>query len=295
MRCPECGYNQRVKLGMDCVRCRYRFALNPKEPPYAADRRFRNAIDRVSAGGERSYTAGQLHAVMFRRRNRGIWRRWFLAAGTSRPEATADAIKAWRRARKDLGPIILRPGFESAASASPEWPESDLYQYGAEGVLVVDDWVLVDLLVALGVHTTTKVAVVGAPHGYPEPVAARLRSTIAARSDLPIFLLHASRGDEYSAGLESTARRLLGAPDNPVVDLGLGPDAMKRLKPLRWARKMPSVPADMLPHRWLTSGLAAAIAHRVSLDELVHPPPAEDGVGTVVLWSGDDDGDGDFG
>lgn len=302
MRCPECTHNQKYRSGMKCARCGYQFVLSPKQAPYAADRRFVRAIAVVSKDGERAYTSRQLHATMFRRRNRGWWHRLFLARGTSDVRSTEAAVATWERAQRPLGPIIARPALES--SGAPEWPEPDVYDYGAEGILVVDDRLLVDLLVALGLHTVARVVIVEAAHAYPRQVVERLPDLVGARPDLPVFVLHASPlGTDEAEAMIRSARDLLGAATNPVIDLGLRADAPTRLAPLRWARRLPSSTPDMLPYRWLTSGLAAAIAQRVSLDELVHPPTGAEPGDTVPIsiWSagdhddGHDAGDGDFG
>ena len=130
-------------------------------------------------------------------------------------------------------------------------------------MLVVDDPILVDLLVLNHVHTTSKIAIVDGGTGTPDRVVRALRPLVEARPDLPIFLLH---GSHAGAGpeLEVQARAVLGAEENPVIDIGLPVDAPKRITELRWARRMKTVPADLLTHRWLTDGVAAAVANRAS-------------------------------
>ena len=294
MLCPDCGRNQRRRSGLVCAHCRYRFALDPKIAPFCADRRFLKGIEEASAGGTRAYTPAQLHAVIFRRRNRGFWRRVVLARGTSDADATKGAVETWRRARRDLGPIIERPTLDRDGSP-PTWPEPDLFDYGAEGIVAVDDPLLVDLLVLNQVHTAAKVAILDGNSGYPRPTAARLAPLVAARQDLPIFLLHRSAGGSPSE-LERGVRGLLGAADNPVIDLGLPVDVAKRIPAMRWSRHLPLVSADMLPHRWLTAGVAAAVAHRRSLVGLLEAPPDTAGADSDgawwILWG---DGDNDFG
>ncbi len=294
MLCPDCGRNQRRRSGLVCAHCRYRFALDPKVAPFCADRRFLRGIAEAGADGTRAYTPSQLHAVIFRRRNRGFWRRIVLARGTSEVAATKGAVGTWRRAGRDPGPIVERPTL-SRDGSPPIWPEPDLFDYGAEGILAVDDPMLVDLLVLNQVHSTAKVAILEGNSGYPQPTAARLASLVAARQDLPIFLLHCSAGGKQSE-LEREVRLLLGAAANPVIDLGLPVDVARRIPAMRWARHLPLVTADMLPHRWLTAGVAAAIAHRRSLVGLLEAPPdttgAESDSSWWVLWGDSDD---DFG
>lgn len=278
-----------------CERCGYRFRLSPKVPPYCSDGRFTRGIELASDAGARPYTAAQLHGTIFRRRNRMFWHRVFPAKGSRDLEATKGAVREWRRAGKELGPIIHQPAL-GAAGDGGSWPEPDLFDYGAEGILLVDDPIVVDLLVGCQLHTRTKVAVVAAGTGYPAAVIERLRPLVAARADLPIFLLHGS-GAQAPEELEQWAREHLAATDNPFVDIGLPPDASKRLAPLRWARGMPEIPVDVLPHRWLTDGIAAAVANRASFVAM-QQPKADDrdqGDGSALNWLFLGDGDFDFG
>jgi hypothetical protein len=276
---------------MVCGECGYRFVRSPKQAPFCSDHRFVRCIEEVSANKERAYTAHQLHGAIARRRNRGFWHRLVLARGSSDFEATARAIEQWRDRRRALGPILERPALTDAHSP---WPEPDLFDYGAEGVLAVDDHLLVDFLVRNQVHTATKVAIVDGRDGYPEPLVARLTPLVEARPDLPIFLLHDSSGGA-AAALELSTREVLGAADQPVVDLGLPPDVAKRIPEMRWARRLPVVAADALPRRWLTNGIAAAVRNRMPLVALLEPRPdgtAGDTAPWWVLWS---EGDDDFG
>src|SRR5829696_5151785 len=281
---------------MICTSCRYHYRLDPKLPPYIADRRFAREVARVSDGATRPYTATQLHGSIFRRRNRPFWRRIAPAPGTADLEHTRRAVQTWRRAGGDLGPILHEPALADAGDASA-WPEPDVFAYGAEGVLVVDQSLLVDLLVGYGVHTTSKLAIIDGPSGYPQRVVEHLRPLVAARPDLPIFVLHDSSSGRAEE-LAQWARHRLVTEQNPIIDIGLPEDAARRLPILRFARRIPVVPVDLLPHRWLTDGVAAAVVNRASFVELQGPKPADqdadddgsarDPVGWLLL------GDGDF-
>jgi hypothetical protein len=69
-----------------------------------------------------------------------------------------------------------------------------------------------------------------------------------------------------------------------VIDLGLPLDVSKRIPAMRWSRRLPVVRADMLPYRWLTDGVASAIAHRVSLVDLLRAPPESSSGDTDAQW-----------
>ncbi len=275
---------------MICFRCQYRFVLDPKESPYCADREFIRSINVASDDGTRWYTPNQLHGVIFRRRNRGFFRRFFPAPGSWDLAATQKSVRRWWDAGRDLRSIVHTPVLDTKEAES-RWPEPDLFDYGAEAILAVDDRLVVDLLVRNQVHTNAKAAIVDARNGYPSAIAERLKPLVTARPDLPIFLLHSSRADA-AASLERDVRNLLDASENPVIDLGLGVDSVRSMDGMRWARRVSPVSADMLPHRLLTDGVAAAIANRVALEELMNPPKTgSDGVEIPWLLLGDHDGD----
>gem|GEM_PF-4464628 len=56
MKCPECGYNQKVKYGLTCGHCNYTFCFNPKEsgPLKVTDGKFRACIKSASQQGTQS-------------------------------------------------------------------------------------------------------------------------------------------------------------------------------------------------------------------------------------------------
>src|SRR6188474_176244 len=102
MRCPQCSHNQRYASGMTCAKCSYNFLLDPKKAPFCADGRFAKGIETASDGGTRWYTSNQLHGAIFRRRNRGLFRRFFAARGSSAVVATAQAVALWQRSEREL-------------------------------------------------------------------------------------------------------------------------------------------------------------------------------------------------
>lgn len=67
MKCPQCGNKQKVKEGMACGKCRYAFALNPKERYGMTDGAFAAILKRLSGpGGDLYFTRDQLYAQVYR-------------------------------------------------------------------------------------------------------------------------------------------------------------------------------------------------------------------------------------
>jgi hypothetical protein len=283
MRCPACGHQQKFKDGSICHGCWRVFLISPKVPPYLSDHRIERAAARVSANSTRWYTTNQLVADLAKRRR--------LKLGLLRMTRQARVQLATGLVVNYAGAGRL-PGCIMAASMdgppSYPWPEPDLYDYGAERVLVVDERLLVDLLVRNGVHAESRTIVVSVD-GYPSEVARRAAELVAERPDVPVYVLHGT--NRAGGDMVRQARELLGAPGTKmVIDLGLAPDAPKRLKVLRWARRLTSVQADHLPYRYLTVGLLGALMGAGTLEAAQAVDDGGDGMALYWLASLDDFG-----
>ena len=293
MRCPRCRHEQRYRYGMSCGGCGARFVIDPKVEPHLNDWRVDTAAQHVGDHGSRWFTANQVVAHLARRR------RWQLRLGLRRATrqrtlaAARDAVVRYAEATGRFPGLIVRPMLD--LPAPPQWPEPDLYDYGAERIIVADDPVVVDLLVRTGVHLDCRAAIVSVD-GYPASVLPRARSLVEERPRVPIGVLH--RSGASGPDVVAQTRKLLGVPDRAVVfDLGLPPDATSKLKVLRWARRVDSVSVDCLPYKYLTTGLTSALMGA----PIVASTAADTNVGDLVvdwfamrLWLASDD-DGDFG
>ena len=290
---------------MVCAQCGYPFALDPKQSPRVADRRFVRAVARVSDDGARWYSLEQLHGQMAKRfpgpipgmvlatflgLGFGVFGiaivtdadgiatgaraalaavigavaaaiivvGWRLARRPPSVERTAQLVARWQAAGKPLDRLVQRRGLDRPPPAAPE---PDIFDYGATAVLIVDDDLAVDLLVANGFASTNRCLVVSTS-GYPTRVAEHARALLAAAPATPAGVIHASGNTDAVAA--ATARYGPG-----VVDLGLPDDIAHHVRALRWARREASVPVRALPHRVLAAGLPIALTTRTSLGDLL--------------------------
>ena len=173
---------------MRCRRCGYLNLLDPRRSPYVTDRRVIFAAQHASSNGRLWYTSRQVLGVLMSRRRRW-WRR---TASPAEMSVIIEAIPRFRDNGWELPGLIVAPTFENVAP--PDYPEADLFDYGAERILVVDDAIVVDLLVRTGVHTDARVIIISTT-GYPRQIVERAASLVSHRPDVPVHVLHASGVD----------------------------------------------------------------------------------------------------
>ena len=183
---------------------------------------------------------------------------WRRARRPAPLERTAQLVARWQAAGKPLDRLLVFPGLEAPL---PGAPEPDIFDYGAEAVLIVDDDLAVDLLVRNGFASTNRCLVVST-RGYPRQVASRAAALRASSPMTPAGVLHASG----NPGAVEVAVARYGPG---VVDLGLPADIAGQLPSLRWARDEPSVEVRALPHRLLATALPLALTTGTGIGELL--------------------------
>lgn len=316
MKCPACSVNHPYRNGMTCS-CGYRFTLNPKTDELG-DGRF-VAIANAASGNDTFYfTENQLRAAYCRRsvRHRG----WFALAGlliccgigsiawfVMRPgggaawfwtlalatfgavgipwaimryrpdqEVVNRALAKWLDAGKPLPRLLSKPSLQEPP---PNWPEPDIYDYGVESLLVVDRDILVDMFVKNDFHAQQRCLIISQT-GYPKYLEPLVAKALGDRGDLPVFLLHDAflgRGP-----MRSTVERQLGLAlgDHPVIDLGLFPTDVRRIKrlhPMLRGRTDYQLPVDYIAYAVLASGMTQALDEQLTLAGVLSAQAASGG------------------
>lgn len=186
--------------------------------------------------------------------------------------ALAEYVHRWTAADRSIEKLITHPGLHDAP---PEWPEGDIYDYGAQQILIVERDILVDWLVLNGWHTQNSTLVI-AESGYPGYITERASKLIAEREDLPIFLLHDSsrHGARMSTRIEDSGTPLCIRERN-VVDLGLtaqDADRLDRRGIHGVAQDQFRLTVDALGFRALAPGLTTATVGGLAISELIADP-----------------------
>lgn len=306
MKCPKCQYYQKVKFGMYCGGCGYKFAFNPKESDTRGltDGKFAACIRSASQNDTAYFTRNQLYAA-FCRRMCGSPAIQFGCAAIALIACTIFALlpiipfafitglvgllllinavstacrtyprrkfdgllQRWLRGR----PIDKLIEETSLHKPPPNWSEPDIYNYGVERILLVERDILVDLLVKNGLHAEHRMLVVS-ESGYPDYLAPVAQRLLQEKSDLPVFLLHDATA--FGVGMEHRVREseLFPISGHPVTDLGMFPADFKNMKGTKHydpTNKDRALPVDALLIPFMTLGLGAAMTEGLAIGAMM--------------------------
>lgn len=310
MKCPQCGRNHKKREGMQC-NCGYQFLFSPQSDRMT-DGRFLALLRQTSRNETYYFTENQLYATYCRRTAGPPW--WAAALGVigcgafaavsafwfeiaapaifgiigmvislivllyaifktpPDPATLNEFVRRWTKSRGPIEKLISQPQLDLPP---PEYPESDLFDYGVERVLIVQRDLLVDLLVRNGFHAEQRALILSAT-GYPRSLLPHAETLLSESPDLPVFLLHDA--DTREMPLAEPVRRLIQG--HPVCDLGLFPEDVKRIRGLRPTgpeRLGYQVPVDYLPPHAMVGMLAPALLAGQPLADMLASQAAESG------------------
>lgn len=307
MKCPKCGYNQKVKDGMTCGQCHYSFSFNPKETGSLklTDGKFSACIQSASQNGARWFTKNQLYAVFCRSMKgsstagiifgivmivvgiivsfKAFWPfglgllvfgsivaliSHFSVQQKIEPAQFHRYLAKWKTDGKSVDHLLEEP---SLHEPPPDWTEPDIYDYGVERILIVEREILVDLFVKNGIHAEQRMLVIS-ESGYPSYLVPVAQKLIEERSDLPVYLLHDATSHGSAMAKRIQAGNLLPLGEHPVTDLGLFSSDFKNLKRTKLFNvdnEARALPVDALMLPFLTMGMGAAFTQGVPFSTLL--------------------------
>lgn len=309
MRCPECKHNQKYRDGTRCGKCGYQFVLIKKKGDGLSDFALRQIIQRLSDGGQQTFTVTQLALAICRswRQKKGalvgcgvvtmavalligLAQHVFLGLVVFMILSAIIVAGWWRRGRlpfhKARGlvdryhqahPITaLADGQAFRQQATPIDLESP--QYAPERILVVERDDLVDMLVRNRFHLNHKTAVVSRS-GYPERVFAACREFLRNHPDTPVQVLHDASLPGFGLTAQLAADPKWQFARQRLTDLGISRAALDGGSSLPWlppdaSRRSGTLSAD--PAKMLRAG------RRVPVD-YIGPKPLLNLLGAAVV------------
>ena len=179
-------------------------------------------------------------------------------------EGFENAIRLWLDNGRTIEMLITEPRL---GSPPPEYEEGDIYDYGVERLLFVQQDMLVDLLVLNGFHAEERTLVVS-DDGYPEYLMHLADDAYRKNPKIPMFHLHDTTPASPKGMLPSPFYRY------DVVDLGLFPADVKRIgaiKAIRPKNMEYTIPVDMIPYPLLAALLNEAMEKGVPFAPILGP------------------------
>ena len=306
MKCPKCNYNQPAKRGMKC-RCGYQFSFNPKSlsTPKMTDGKFLSAVSKASQNGTQYFTGNQLYSAYVAKYPPsrlspyfgaigfillgglisatgfgavfgvplalfGLFRIvWLLLwAGPTYSRSHFEMlIRKWRKDGKELPQLVDQPTLHNPP---PDWEENDIYDYGAEKLLIVERDIMVDLFVLNNQHAEQRMLVVS-ENGYPSYLCPRANQLLLERPDLPVYLLHDATPEGMGMRSRLRSSTWLELGNREIVDLGFTPDdfaSLKRTRNFDYHKKERELPMDALLMLGLADTLGYCLMHDISTHQL---------------------------
>lgn len=274
--------------------CGYHFVFNPKQDR-VSDGKFAAAIAQAGRNGTYVFTKNQLHTAFCRKlkQKTGCFLVLLIIAvaaaifglavgitGLGIPALFVALVSFLLFMQANKNPNTARPRFDSLLSRwlsrlnipnlvqepamhqpPPDWPEQDIYDYGAEKILIVQHDLLVDLFVRNNFHSEQACLVVSVNH-YPQYIWQRAESILRSQNLTSVFMLHdaTTQGLRASERFQAAHAPLLG--QNRVLDLGLFPgdaDKMPALSACHLKKESMDVPVDIIPYAHLQGLMAQSM------------------------------------
>jgi len=163
------------------------------------------------------------------------------------------------------------------AEPPPEWSESDIYDYGVEGILILERPLLVDLFVLNGFHTEHRTLVVS-ECGYPEYIVPHANRILHEQPDVRVNVLHDSTREGMQMATRLVDSDVFELQGHKITDLGLNLDDVNQMPRLKKFGVSGGVEVDHLKWSKLSNGTAAAIVGGIALVDVMDTDSAGSGM-----------------
>lgn len=294
MICPKCNHNQKYKEGTTCFRCKYKFIFNPKVDD-TNDLKFSKIIDRVSVNDSVHFTFNQFYAEFIKANRlkassyvlKSLWLLTIAFVGfiffesiiitlgvvivgflincmviwmTYKPPRYAHVEQLFIRWNKKEKPSKFIA--KTSLYKPPKTPvDKDIYDYGVEAILFLDEEIYVDLFVLNNIHTDLR-ALVMSKTGYPDYLSPICKHILKNNPDIPVFVLQ----NAYNDGkMIENVKKTYQIQDREIMNLGLFIEDFDKIKRLKKFRGVPSLPLDVFTKNELVNLLSISMRDGVTL------------------------------
>lgn len=251
MKCSKCEYNHKKKYGFKCSNCGHQFTFDPANG--MSDFFFKKLIHKASKESTTYFTTRSFYATYkniiaskgkSKRLTYGIltlvtlpffltpfiifavivgviflikFLQYVFSKGMEYKELI-DRIPQWVQNNPDGANYLIDEKLRLNPQHKTSIPEEDIYNYGLEGVVFVDEDQYVDWLIMNGFHFTNRVAVISIG-GYPENLQETIQKLVTENPSLPIYFLH--NGDKTEKDMVDNISFVSLEDSKYRIDVGL--------------------------------------------------------------------------
>lgn len=279
MRCPKCEHDQKLKHHTSCARCNHLFTFLKGDK--ITDYQFSIAVNIASKNNTTYFTQHNLYHAYLRLIEKKYRKKiiysligffislaglfsefypiiiaidfiliyklvtYFLAFRTPVSfDFFAEKIPIWRKKNKKDFSFFISSHQLKFYTNPEKVKEDDIFNYGLEGIVMVDQAYYVDWLILNDFHINHRVAII-AMNGYPKYLISPLTKILTENPTLPVYYLH----DATTSKEEMTKQFNVIFKSNThqkFVDLGLSTDNFintnilkKRINTIPFSKKLP--------------------------------------------------------
>ncbi|MGI0117949.1 hypothetical protein [Zooshikella sp. RANM57] len=169
----------------------------------------------------------------------------------------SDYYKRWMDAGRNNDYLISQPKLKNPPA---KCQESDIFAYGADRIIVVDDPLFVDCLILNDEHMRSKGLIVS-KDGYPLYLKNQFKTLLEQTENIPILLLHSTSQTKVKMILSIEKSFNVKLNPKQVFDIGYYEAQIKQAKPLHRRMRITKCAVDMLPYPLSTQLMSKDKSH----------------------------------
>lgn len=252
MKCPKCQHEQKKKDGLKCSKCNYQFVLSPNSK--ISDYDFFYLLKRINKESTIYFTNNNVYSeyietILTKKKQRsktygilsvisliicftpiffigiipflifmGKWIQYKVFAKEISFNEMMSYLLKWSK-NKEQYDFLIDEKKLVLNKAPQKKPENDIFNYGLEGVVFVDNDYYVDWFVLNNFHFTYRVAVLSM-NTYPKYLLAEIKQLVEENSLLPIYFLHDGTITKTEM-IEKLNTHILLDKQKYLIDIGL--------------------------------------------------------------------------